>query len=483
MSGHVEPHLFIIFGATGDLFTRKLGPALYHLREAGYLPENSPVLGVGRKQRGDSEFRLMTREAMVSMEHATGHPATMWCEGCLYYQGAGDYEPATFLALRHRIEALERELRLPGNRVIYLALPPEAFSETITALGEAGLNESPGWTRLVVEKPLGRDLKSAVALNRIVERHFDERQTYRMDHYLGKETVQNLLVFRFANAIFESQWNRNSVERVEIMVPESLGVEARAGYYDQSGALRDMIQNHLTQLLCLMGMEVPGTFDADAIRQEKDKLLRSVAPIRPEDVVFGQYTAGEISGRPVPGYLQEPGIAPGSGTETYAAVRLHVENWRWQGVPFYLWTGKRLAAQLSQITVTFRCPPLSIFKPHADSAIHGNVLAITLQPEEGFELHFEVKEPGQPLRIQSQSLRFRYSDAFAQRIPEPYETLLLDVMRGNQTLFVSAGWVEASWRLFSPLLYGGLPVYPYPAGSWGPLEARSLLGEDPLSRG
>jgi len=330
----------------------------------------------------------------------------------------------------------------------------------------------------VIEKPFGRDLESAKKLNSVVHDHFDESQIYRIDHYLGKETVQNLLVFRFTNPIFEASWNRDRIDRVEITVAESLGVGERGGYYDRAGALRDMIQNHLTQILTLVAMETPVTFDADAIRDEKVKVLRSIGRIESDDVVLGQYGAGDVSGESVAAYRNSTDVAADSVTPTFAAIRLELDNWRWQGVPFFLRTGKAMAERTTQIAVTFRRPPVCLFHGVSDSCIeHSDVLYLKLQPEEGFSLEIEVKEPGTSNRLRTIPLHFSYSEAFGD-IPEAYETLLADVVEGDQTLFVRSDEVEESWRLYTPIVDAPATTHPYPAGSWGPEAARELLGPE-----
>jgi glucose-6-phosphate 1-dehydrogenase len=472
-SHDVAPHLFVVLGATSDLMRRKLLPALYKL-QAGDAGPTPRILGVSRQNLTDNDFRALVREALEATV-PKGEAPGRWCDQCLFFQSIGAGTPEDFQALAARIRTLEEEQHLPGNRVFYLALPPHVYLPTIAGLGQAGLNQSPGWIRLGVEKPFGEDLDTAIILNEQIHQYFQESQVYRIDHYLGKETVQNLLIFRFANAIFEPLWHRNLVKSVQVTVAESLGVEGRVGFYDQTGALRDMVQNHLTQLLTLTTMEVPVAFDAESIRNEKAKVLRAIAPVRPEDVIYGQYTRGQINGQEVEGYREAKGVSPDSSTETFVALKLFVENWRWQGVPFYLVTGKRLPQRFTQIAVTFRCPPVWVFEPHYTGTCSANVLVFTVQPDEGFDLHFEVKTPGEPLHLKTKSLRYRYAEE-ATTLPEAYETLLLDIMAGDQTLFVRADEVEWAWRIYAAALDPpAARVLFYPAGTWGPPGTSQML--------
>jgi glucose-6-phosphate 1-dehydrogenase len=467
----VPPYLFIILGGTGDLARRKLLPAICRLWEKNL--SEFYLIGAGSgKKHDDLTYRDFVARSLEEENVDTSHIDSLdW----LYYQSVGSGSLEEYKALADRVLKLEKELNLPGNRVFYLAVPPSIFPNAIKQIGEVGLNKSGGEVKLVVEKPFGQDTQSAHDLNALVHKYFDESQVYRIDHYLGKETVQNLLAFRFSNAMFESLWNRDRIQRVEITVAETLGLEHRASYYDKVGALRDMVQNHLTQLLTLVAMEVPTALEADAVRHEKVKVLRSISPISPDDVVFGQYTRGAVEGREVVGYCEEEGIVgKGSRTETYAAVKLNISNWRWQGVPFVLRTGKRMFKEITEIAITFRRPPVSVFKQFSIKDIQPNRLVITLQPNEGFDLYFKVKEPGEPYRLSSQSLHFEYSEIFG-RIPDAYETLLLDILKGDQTLFVRADEVEAAWELYSPLLNNQFEVYKYAAGTWGPVEAERLL--------
>ena len=476
MSGSPEPCIFIVFGATGDLMRRKLIPALYRLALDKLLPDSCRILGVARATDIDeAKYRAWTKEALAEAGFEGPEAIARWTDARVDYQTIGDGTSSDYQGLGARLEALGRAHALPGNRVHYLALPPAAFPSTIGALGAAGLHRSTGWTRLVIEKPFGRDLASAQELNALIHRHFDESQVYRIDHYLGKETVQNLLAFRFGNALFESSWNRDHIRSVQITVAESLGVENRAAYYEHSGALRDMVQNHLTQLLTLTAMEVPAAFEANSIRFEKVKVVRSLAPVTPSAVVYGQYADGDIGGTKVRGYRQEPGVANESKIETFVAMRLAIENWRWQGVPFYLRTGKRLPRRVTQIVIEFRTPPVALFRGMAGCRPCTNVLTIALQPDEGFDLSFEVKTPGEPFLLQTEHMRFRYPTAFGE-LSAGYDTLLLDVIEGDQTLFVHAEEAEASWRFFMPLIERPRPVQPYWAGSWGP-STESILAD------
>jgi glucose-6-phosphate 1-dehydrogenase len=476
MTRRVDKHLFVILGASGDLARRKLIPSLYRMISANDIGDRCIVLGAAVDDLDDEDFRSITRAALAE----TGLPPTeidRWCTKCVFYQQI-DQTPDSYDPLAKRIAEVETERHLPGNRVFYLALPPTVFPGVIQGLGTGGLNRSTGWTRLVIEKPFGRDLGSAQELNTVVHRHFDESQVYRIDHYLGKETVQNLLVFRFGNALFEEAWNRDRVDSVQITAAEQIGIENRAAFYEQAGALRDIVQNHIAQLLTLVAMQPPVSFDAEEIRSEKTRVLRAVRAITPQDVVFGQYTGAVVDGEKVPGYRDEPGVAEDSRVETFLALRLFLDTWRWHDVPFYIRAGKRLARRVTQIVVTFREPPVCIFHGEVDACdARANMLYITLQPDEGFELAFDVKAPGEPLRRRTTSLRFRYDEAFGP-LPDAYETLILDVIQGDQTLFVRSDEVEASWKLFDPVTRLDREIHPYPAGSWGPAVADHLLAED-----
>ncbi len=479
-----EPCTMVIFGASGDLTSRKLVPALYNLARERRLPGGFSVIGFARRDWNNDSFRDLLREAVSINSRSGPVDAESWAsfaQGIQYHRGSFD-DPAAYSSLAERLATIDRERGTGGNRVFYLATPPEAYPIIVAQLGAHGLAHSSGWTRIIIEKPFGHDLASAQALNAAVLAVFNEDQVYRIDHYLGKETVQNILIVRFANAIFEPIWNRSQIDHVQITVAETIGVEDRGGYYDTSGALRDMIQNHLMQLLCLVAMEPPSVYDADAVRDEKVKVLRAIRPIAVEDTARGQYGAGIVNGRPVRGYREEKGVASASQTETYVAIKLFIDNWRWAGVPFYLRSGKRLPRRVSEIAIQFKAAPTMIFADTPLNDLEPNVLAMKIQPDEGISLKFSSKVPGQP-QIRPVTMDFRYGASFGVTSPEAYERLLLDCMLGDGTLFTRRDEVEASWSLLTPILqaWAAGPPQPFPnyeAGSWGPAGADELIGRD-----
>jgi len=478
-----EACAIIIFGASGDLASRKLLPALFRLLAENALNERSYILGVARTPYDDESFRQRVNDVLAANRAPTGG----LLKRC-FYQTVSYEDAGTFKALATRVEELDRTHGVADKRVLYFATPPQLVMAIIGRLRDSGLCvERPGgWVRAVLEKPFGSNLASARQMHEELNGTFEESQIYRIDHYLGKETVQNLLVFRFANAICEPIWNRTYVDHVQISVAETDGIGHRAGYFEQTGLLRDMVQNHLLQLLCLTAMEPPSTMQDCSMRDEKVKVLAAVKSLRPEEcsccVVRGQYTAGEISGKEVPGYRGESGVAVDSVAETFVALRLELDNWRWQGVPFYLRAGKRLPRHTSDIVIQFRSVPASVLRPLLAEQLSPNVLRFRLQPNEGIELRFEAKAPGPRLHVKSAALRFDYADEFGGEPPEAYARLLLDVMLGDAALFLPQMWIEHAWRLLEPVIEhwkgnaDGLSSYP--AGSWGPESAEMLLARE-----
>jgi glucose-6-phosphate 1-dehydrogenase len=482
-----EPVSIVIFGGAGDLAHRKLLPALYNLHLDGLLPPRIAITGVGRKQMTDDAYRQFAKSGIDSFSRRRVDEAVwkLFAAGLFWANGPID-ENESLAGLGARLDIIEHERGLRGNRVYYLAVPPSLFVATVTQLDRArfiGRGDGRPYARIVIEKPIGHDLASARVINDAIAAVVDERQIYRIDHYLGKETVQNILVLRFANSIFEPLFNQKYIDHVQVTVSEAEGVGSRAGYYESAGALRDMVQNHLLQLLSLVAMEPPRSLDADVIRDEKLEVLQSLRPLDVEDVdastVRAQYDAGFVTGQPVRGYREEPGVASGSQTETFVALQLWIDNWRWAGVPFFLRTGKRLPKRASEISVHLKEVPPILFNTSAAARLDPNILSMRIQPDEGFALGISSKIPGPRVRIYPVQMDFHYGSTFGASSPEAYERLLLDVMAGDQTLFMRRDQVEAAWQWVMPILdrwaADRLPVSRYAAGDWGPPEAEQLI--------
>ncbi len=483
------PTTLVIFGAGGDLTWRKLAPALYNLALRNWLPERFAIIGVDMKPMTEEEFRQRLRDGICHFSGQDKIDDETWsrlaADSC-YIAGQFD-DPATYQNLLAQIESQDKTWDVCADHIFYLAVPPQVMEMVVNGLSKSHLCEDPAKDRVVIEKPFGHNLATAIQLDQMLRSIFQESQIYRIDHYLGKLTVQNILAFRFANAMFEPIWDRRYIDHVQITVAEQLGVEHRGSYYDQAGALRDMVQNHLLQILCLIAMEPMVSFLPDEIRNKKVDVLRAIRPIPPDQIhqvaARGQYGAGWLEGKYVPGYREEPGVSPDSNTETFAAVKLFVDNWRWQDVPFYLRTGKRLRTRISEAVIQFKPVPHQSFPSSATVAWQPNRLYIYIQPEEGIRLRFQVKQPGLTMRLDPVDMRFSYQEAYHYQPAEAYETLLIDVMLGDATLFMRADQVETSWAVIMPILEAWETTQPldfpnYQAGTWGPPEADFLIAQD-----
>ena len=475
-----DNNCIVIFGASGDLTHRKLIPALYNLYKIGRLSENFSVLGVARSDLNDETFREKMREALIHNEETTPETLDAFCSH-LYYQAVNTSDAQDYGKLVPRLDELHDKYQTCGNTLYYMSTPPSLYGVIPECLAAHGLNtEEYGWKRIIVEKPFGYDEKTAQALDVQIHRFFEEHQIYRIDHYLGKETVQNLLVLRFSNGWFEPLWNRNFIDYVEITGAESIGVEERGGYYDGSGAMRDMFQNHLLQVFAMVAMEPPAIINANSMRDEVAKVMHSLRPLTAEDMehnlVLGQYTAAEINGKMENGYLEEKGVPADSRTETYIALRCEIENWRWAGVPFYVRTGKRLPARVTEIVIHFKTTPHPVFSQNAPE----NKLIIRIQPDEAISMRFGLKKPGAGFEAKEVSMDFRYADLAGAQVLTAYERLLLDAMKGDATLFARTDAVHAAWKFVQPILdykANGGRIHEYEAGTWGPVAADKLIAK------
>ena len=475
-----DNNCIVIFGASGDLTHRKLIPALYNLYKIGRLSENFSVLGVARSELNDETFREKMREALIHNEETTPETLDAFCSH-LYYQAVNTSDAQDYGKLVPRLDNLHDKYKTCGNTLYYMSTPPSLYGVIPECLAAHGLNtEEYGWKRIIVEKPFGYDEKTAQALDVQIHRFFEEHQIYRIDHYLGKETVQNLLVLRFSNGWFEPLWNRNFIDYVEITGAESIGVEERGGYYDGSGAMRDMFQNHLLQVLAMVAMEPPAIINANSMRDEVAKVMHSLRPLTAEDMehnlVLGQYTAAEINSKMEKGYLEEKGVPADSRTETYIALRCEIENWRWAGVPFYVRTGKRLPARVTEIVIHFKTTPHPVFSQNAPE----NKLIIRIQPDEAISMRFGLKKPGAGFEAKEVSMDFRYADLAGAQVLTAYERLLLDAMKGDATLFARTDAVHAAWKFVQPILdykANGGRIHEYEAGTWGPVAADKLIAK------
>lgn len=486
---HSQSIVFFIFGGTGDLTSRKLVPALYNLFLDGWMPENFKVIGLGRTQQSDDQFRGSLLEDINKFSRSGKAQSEKWKAFATHldFQASDIKEDKTYQEIGERIKKVGGEWKADPCVIYYLAVAPRFFAPIAESLSKHNLATNSTKSRIVIEKPFGNDLDSAMALNKLLNNIFSESQIYRIDHYLGKETVQNILAFRFANSILEPLWNRNHIDHVQVSVTEQLGVGDRGGYYDEAGALRDMVQNHILQLVCLIAMEPPVSFQADEVRNRKVDVLRAMRKFDPEDIqknaVRGQYGKGWMEGKEVPGYREEPGVDPDSNTETFAAIKFFVDNWRWHGVPFYLRTGKRMHQSSSVITIQFKDVPHMIFPAETIEGWQQNRLIISIQPEMSIRIQVQGKRPGLDMILNPVDLIFDYSGTYKGESPEAYETLLLDTMLGDQTLFMRGDQVEAAWDLLMPILtaWGGkksLSFPNYPADSWGPEVAEALIAKD-----